>query len=1693
MVRGARITGGAERLDWTRLVVLSGVVVCLVLFGMALVPGDATATHANESDNRIQVVDAYPTDSGDIAVAVQAQTSQEIDSIQLWYDNGTHSEGPIGFNDPAYNGSAYDNQTAYLGEGFSNESGANGIVWFYLDHPYESGEIELNATAYGTDYSAADPVNRSVMTANAYQVTLQDASGTQLTDRVPMVLSNSSSAAVHGIVFPVGSQSFHCGGVVESGTCVRPDDVGSAHAYVSKWSFTNHPISAPVPSSLSVSVFNVATGNGSIGTTVSPSANTIKLDEPTAPVNVQTFGISANSVPVETLRVVNRTSGETVYDRGPEVDQFAPPFLSPKTPYELVFENQSTFGTERRYVTVPTRGLTQQQFLLPDGTGPPTSPVTGQVVNESGDPVADVVVSAEDPFSSQPRQFGSAVTDENGTFSLTLPESEAVNERYGFRLVSNRTSDGTLQYFPTKRNGDGNGFVVYESKTVLPALVIEEGGEVGVNVTNASGGEIPSVEAVTSLSQTTNRTGVVTRSALSESFTLLAFDPQNKPNSTDLRLASPSTGAKSNVAYNVWTPEQSGIGYVCAEQVSVAQGSVTESECELEETGTLVVELDRYNSILDQGTASAQTVGTDGFFFRNVLVLRNATTGNVTTYFGPGGVQPFLLNNPTDTQLALPVPAGNYTLEIRPAEQFQDRTTVRNTTTVEVAGGGTSTVQLKSGADFDVEPVPGRFPPGLSRTAANDIAVNVTDPATGAPLADSDADVSLKFHYQNKSLVDGSEVDLSYNNSGVFETKQLTPSDLGMDSGIYIAALTVSHENGTSTYNTTIRAPVEVSDFTVDIRANSRTVGPGSTFAGGFRAYNLTTDPPTGINASAGNITIQLADENGNVVTETTPDEGIDTGRGSFAITAPTDTGNYRVSAFVESDQGRQGIGDTWIRVSGIDVEVSLDQSVYAPDETVTAEVTVQDSRTGDTVGATVDVTVNGQTTTSATGTDGAHTFVLEPANFSDGSTWSGSTFVQVVANAERSDGVSRARTGAPLRVRQFEARASPSRSQFGPADDVTIDVFFPPSVTVDAVAATGFDGEGIEVPGSQVEPGYWQVSLGDQPGPGTHFVEISARNQAGDVVTDTVRINVVSFGIGVSTEHFEHAPGENVNVTADLRYPNGSAVSGESITVRLDEVGNQRRQVNQTTATTGSDGRATAEVSSGVTGPHEVVVSAGGQQARVPVLVTDVDATLTDASENPVESYTFEPGTTANVYVEAENATGDVPNGTQVAALGVLGDEVILLDTGETSSGSATLSFDVPASVNTGTYGLEVRVRTPSGGLDRATAAMKIAGGNAVSLDVGTASPVYTAGDTARFTATATQAGSPVTGQTVEFALVGPSTDRTLGTTTTGDGGNAVFEGTVPSDLPEGPYTVRARLPSSGIEDTTGVLISGIEVRVESDAPAYTPGENVSLTVTAMDSNGDHVTADEAAVRVRLPDGGEIIEPFSRAGPSPYSVNVTLPDDPGIAGTRTVEAGVKNGSSVNFDATLVDVRNASENSSLTVPTGLTAGESFDVDANATVDTTATLRVFSPGSSSVAVERSVDITAGVANTTSVTLDSPGTYVFELDVPGIGTETVVRPVEGTAGDPTVSVGPDLSTNETTFSTTEDVYVRTGASNMTATVIGPEETYTISLNRQQGGVHYGVLDVDRPAGTYLVRLDGPDATDIDSQVIEVSDGA
>ncbi|MGB9931371.1 hypothetical protein [Haloarcula amylolytica] len=1708
-----------------RAVVLAWLLIASYAFAPVALHGGSsaigTAQAGSNTSPNFEVIDVQAAgNTGGVKVVVEAQTSSKLDNFGFYYNasgDGTDRTNKLTNSNGGVTARSYPLSEQSTWDGISTSDSQPTRATFTLDSaeaPKTDDPIEINVTAGGTSYSNAAPANRDVVTANYRHITPQDSAGNAISGVMPfVVLDAQTNQSVGSVFFDGQSQSklvYACRGAMSNGTCTEPKDGASVTVAKQDWSAggtISNPSSPSFSSSIALRGYNLPESNATTRLD-STGATTAKSTEPYAPAFFEISNASqgTHTVSVDSVTVTNTNTGNVVFKKNGKPQ--APVFLKPATPYKIEITNSGSYGTETRYLTVPTAGMTQTGLKV--GATASKSTVTGQIVNASGEPVEDVVVVAEDRYSGGNgfRMINSTSTDSNGLFSMRLPQTEATapepgqGTRYKLTLVSDKTDGSTLQYYPTVHDNNGEGYKIRSTKTVIPKMQIKDGGELSIDVTQGGGySTLQTGVMQTTLGKYTSRTGARTRSAASESFNQVTFG-KSKPSSAKVSLVSPTTDASTRVNYNVWgvgTPTK----WLCTNDVSVSQGSTTSSSCSLEEAGYIEVSVDEYKSIVDQANSprSADT-GSFGFFFENEVVIRDSSTGNVVTYLGPGSSQAFNLDG-TDTA-KIPVPAGSYELEVRPATEWTRQTTVKDSTSVSVSSGSTATVTLDRGKEFDIAPIRSRAPASLTRSANNEYAVNITDPVdergyTAAEISSA----TVHFAAPNGTKV-SDRASLSYNSTagkGVFETKTLKPSDLGADAGTYDLIVTATHEDGTRTYNTTWETRVTVSGFQTGIDLSSSSVGPGDQILGRISAYDTTQDPPSAISANKNDVKIKVIDENGNVVTNKNPSSDVSNGEGTFKLSMPDSVGDYRVLAFVDSGSS-QGIAERWVSVSKYQVSVETDKRTYRPDESVEVTVAARDSGDGSAVtDASVEVAVGNNRIGGTTDASGEFTTTLDPANFSeDGQSWSGDNFVEVEVLKDTDTGIIRKFSGTGFRVQSFDLRAEPVSRTYTSSENVLVDVESNPAGAADAVAVRRIDGEELESPviaNTQEPGGFYQLDLGTQP-VGEHRATIAAINDSnGNVVETTVAFAVRDASIAADTDKFSYSPSEDITTNVTVRDTSGNAVSNKDVTARLYAAESPPRQVGSSASgTTGSDGTVSITgLSASSPGPHFVEVEVDGQTARTYLGVSDLSVAFEDGNGNAVDEYEVEPGDSKTVNVSATAGGSDVADGAAVDVGVFAYGEIVDEANGEVSGGdgTATLDINVPSDVPKGSYTLATRVRTTDGNAGTTDAVLNVTGGNALSIEADPGQRQYEPGETGTFTASVTDAsGAPVSGETVVFTIDTEGAAETkLGEATTGADGTASVDHTLASDATSGEYVLKTHITDKRrTQDYNGFLVTSLETTISADASSYAPGDTISLTVDAVDTAGNNVDADRGELRVVMPSGNEITQSFSTSGTAPYTPTFTIPDDSSSVGSVTISAGLKNDAAVAVDSTLTEVVSEQESANITVPETVTAGESTDVTLSSSTDAKGTLTVFSPGASSPAVERSVSLSAGTNSTESVTLPSAGTYVFKLSVPDVGTVTRSRNVAPVAsGSPALTVGTGIGQGNETFNTTEDLVIQTDRPGATATVVSGNESYTVRLNQQRGSTYYGVLSEKRSDGVYLVRLDTPQATAVNETLIEV----
>lgn len=451
----------SERGQREKVLAVSLTVAMLVsgLAGVVALSGTAAAAGNSQSTNsQLEVVNAQQTEGGNLAVTVQANSSESVTDLSFTYRDlpGGSTKGPIEFSNPnnflgakIAGGKEFPPGSPLT---FSNNSGKNGKVTYTIDSvatgfSYLNSPFRINVTNNDAAYASADTGNRSVLTANHYQVGAVDHTGSPLSG-VPIMMFEEATNSSGGFGFlQSGSKNIHCQGIDDGGTCTNPDTDAASSVVMNDFGRTQTS-DAPV----SFQTFALSQSNASDKTDPgSRGSVTLTADSARAPVFVGWQSVlNANSRPnVDNITVVNTENDRVVYqDSDLSFESETPVFLQPNTRYTFSLENGATFGTVNRSLVAPTKGTVRAAFRIETGSVA-TSTVAGQIVDESGNGVSDAVVVAqpERATGNQIQIYNSTTTDANGLFSMQVPETSQFQEQeVGFRIVGTDTSSGTPVY-----------------------------------------------------------------------------------------------------------------------------------------------------------------------------------------------------------------------------------------------------------------------------------------------------------------------------------------------------------------------------------------------------------------------------------------------------------------------------------------------------------------------------------------------------------------------------------------------------------------------------------------------------------------------------------------------------------------------------------------------------------------------------------------------------------------------------------------------------------------------------------------------------------------------------------------------------------------------------------------------------------------------------------------------------------------------------------------------------------------------------------------------------------------------------------------------------------------------------------------------------------------------------------------------
>ena len=1689
--------------------------------------------------------DAYNT-MGNMTVKICAGTSLPVRGFNIWYNGSGPFNLSSGILSAAYsNGTNYDDNL-----GLSNATGG-GCASFVLNGsqaPYTNQTIEINATIFNNpDYASASMqcsnpypgCNGTMFTINYAMVAARDPSGNLIPNTLVMLYNNYTKTFVSSGPAMTGSDGYyieHCVGTVQSGACINASPAyGPNTCIVHGVPFPSEGMGGPsmqcvVNATYTLFGFEFLSSNitsSPVNATPGSPAD-ITLDRPSAVgfVNPMSYspvpGTPPDFLNVTLITVRDMNSGELVYNyqaapgESASMEKVVPFFIEENKVYNLSI-NVSGIGFFSYALMVPSVGMTGADIQVPNSSVSQYTTFVGQVVNESDDPVANATVYVQF-FKGGGAAFGisffnSSVTDSNGKFSVRVPSTQFVSDPFGqgtfpfpvyqFYIVSGENNAGVPIYYPTVDNNNNRGYFAQGSVSVLSPLVLRAGGRVDINVTlNGASLVMSELNKIAQLG-----TGLV-KTAVTGKMTMLSIFPNvNLPASIAVSLLSPVSD--SPVFYNLFgksqtfgDPMSGTILNTCFRGITVSQGVATQSSCTLQNPGYINLTATRYTDLFDPSLGSDTfMLSRYDFWFDNNLVLRNES-GDVVLYLTPDGtfLQQILGFGGNEPNITIPVPPGNYSIEIVPAFEFSRYLGLRDANMIQINANQTANVAVNISESWNIQPM---FPNSLTLSGNNDLFVSVM--GKSSPLNDSQVTVTGRLLYLNKSAASqpfAFGFDPMGPGGGSFNAT-INPSALNIIGGKYWLMLNASATISNVTYTSTQLIPVNIFDFVVGMDMPGFSFGTGQTVT--MKMFAFKSTGPVAANSTP--IEVEMINENGNPANVQWTSSGISNGEGTLEVTMPNQVGFYELVVKINAS-GEFGVSSNWLQVSNLNIKVSTERNSYQPQDTVSVVVQVLNASSSAAItGASIEVVVdNGDTpAVGLTDSDGKATISLNPSIYSTSGQWNfGPHDLRIRISKDTGTDVIKLETHYWFDVRGMEAFIIPDKPSYQQGENVTINAFLPPNSPVQDMTAIVDGNSTIVYQGIQIDPSFWQISLGPAS-VGHHDVKITASDSSGNSQTFYSGFDVNSYLIDAYTDKWSYSKGEDVILSVRISYPNGSAVSGRNVAATLYKPQPPTDiNVSSNSSQTGADGSAVIILNASKNGFNYIEINVDGQRQFIGLQVSSVTVQLLDSSGNPVTSYTASPGDFVNIYVNASSSGSPVPDGSMVTAKLWSFGAPEELPQNTTTGGESLISFQIDPSYPAGVYGLEVMVNTPSGEQGFASPAdLTVTGGSALHINSNPDRPSYGRGDTGTLMAFLTYSnGSGVSGVNVTFEVgsEGGAT-RVIGTSSTDAGGKASVSFQVTSNYTDGNYFLHVYVTDSpNVQHYSGFRVSNLDVIVTSSKKEYSPGENLTLYVTVINrTSGSQLNATSGFVYIFTPKG-EIKHGYDPSGKSqPYEINISIPDESDVVGSYPIKVVMLVNQSRGTGGTMIDVKNSSAVINLSLPQTITASVPFIANVSSSVSGTATLIAFSPDADSLAYENtSIQLTGGNAAELNITtINTPGVYVFKLFVSGAGGVTEIRKVSPSGTVPAVWTGTSVSANSTSFTTSQDVYVITNTANTTATVITVDEStnttikLSILLNQQSGSSYYGVIPASSLSqGTYFVRLDTSTASAVATSIFTVS---
>ncbi|MBI4895730.1 MAG: PQQ-binding-like beta-propeller repeat protein [Candidatus Aenigmarchaeota archaeon] len=1718
--------------------------------------------------------------TGNQTVKICSATPTVIRDFNIWY-NGTGPFNLTGVNGFVILQANYTNTTgdAYSNSLGLNTSIGGGCVNFVLNGtlaPFTTLPIQINVTVnnitnYATGASQCISVgcNGTMFTTNFISILTRDSNSALVANTLIMAFDNvtkSYTIAGPAMTDTNGYYAQHCLGVISAGVCKNTTG-GTTNGNLCAVNGIPFPATGSPPSNsrpcdvnttTSFIAYDFITSNVSVVTNVTPgiTAQTVLNNAAAVGFIMPTLYSSSpgfsNYLNVSSTTVKDN-SGAIIYYATPQSSDGGPkggaPFFATANNLYTISVNISGYGVYSYPYMPPVTGMTGVDLIIPNRSSTSFTTFVGKVVNETGSVVANATVYAQFAKNSG-GSFGiqlvnSTTTDSNGRFTISVPTTVIVSNEafpvYQFYIVSSKTNNGVPVYFPTVDNNDGNGYFAQGTTAILNPMKIKAGGRVDVNVT-LSGASL----VLTELSKIQSLGTGDSRSAVTGKFSMLSiFSGVNPPTFMTISLLAPVS--TSRVYYNAFGKNQSlggsgsseSIVGTCTNVVSVTQGAVTSSNCLLGPMGYLNLSVTTYNDIFDlSGGSSVEGVAGSKFWDESYLILKDVNK-NVTLFLSPGGslLQDLIGYGAFGSSLRVPVPSGNYSVNLVKARKDGRFLSVYNVSNISIPASTTVNYNVRRSGAWQIRP---QFPGSLSLSMNTTLLATVFSPQTISNLL---ATVFSPQTISNGGFLNGSRVVLkgqvlyldktnatspaktvsfTFNSAGAGVPEgfrgMFNATALGITGGKYLLMLNATNVSSDVSFESTTFVPIVVSDFTVGFDTGGMTFGTGQNVTAKIFAFDTSTNPPIGVNASgnsglntpSSNVSIAVYDPSGSMALYNYNATPLVNGEGSANITLPTAVGFYQIVSTVSGTNGKQGISETWVQVSNFNIKSILDRQNYQPTDTVLLTVQVLNASSNSPISsASVEVVVdNGNTPALAvTGTDGKASIKLDPTTYSSTGQWPfGFRNLRIRVSKDTGIDVIKLDSYSGFEVRGFQSFVKTDKFSYSTTENVTVQIFLPPGILPTTVKGI-VDGNATgAVAGSPINNQTWNIILGTRS-PGHHNVEVKVAANGG-IQSFSTGFDVNAYVIKTNTSSYSYRLNQNVTLSVSLNYLNGSSVVNKNVTATLYKAQPPNDiNISFATSNTSSSGLVTLNLNASKAGFNYIRIDVEGQTQFIGFQVSSVSVSLLNNAGAVVTNYDSAPGSSLSILVNATSAGTNVPNGSVVTATIWAFGNPISLPTNTTIGGNSTIPVQIPSNAPAQVYGLDVVVTTPSGEQGFAPpSTLTVKGGNALQLRVRPDRDFlnsYSVGDNATFRLELMYPNNTgVSGENVSIEVgTGGGKPNLIGSAITDSAGSASLKYTISSNDTDGGYFIHAFITNNtDVQTYGGYSVSSLGVVANLSSTSVGLGGTTTVSISLVNrTSGSTISATSGFVSIFLPNKGEISQAVNVSTSQPYTLLINIPNESSAVGTYPMMVQMFVNSSRGTKPLQLDVRNSSQTLNMTLPSSITAGTSFLVNLTSTLNGTPSLAVFSPSADSLVYENK-SIVLGGSNlnaSLNVTINTPGTYVFKAFLTGVGSVKSVVKVSATSNVPIVWLQNSSAANVTNYTTSQSVYIYSNLANATATVLTFDNStnttisFDVPLNQLDGTNYYGVLaNTNLVSGRiYFVRLDTSSATSVANKIFKV----